>query len=92
MGTKSICHLDMKNQLPAEFSDEIFYGKIPGGLAVRISLEYFRTTHYPAYHREITPCPKPVRKGVGGTPDNQISLLPFRIPPGKNISSWEYDS
>jgi hypothetical protein len=42
-----------KNELPAVFSDEIFYGKIPGGLAVLMSMDYLRDEHYPRHHRPL---------------------------------------
>ena len=45
-----------KNELPAQFPDEIFYGKLPGGLAVLMCLKHLREQHYPAYHREISEC------------------------------------
>ncbi len=45
-----------KNQLPAQFPDEIFYGKLPGGLAVLMCLKHLRQQHYPAHHREASAC------------------------------------
>lgn len=42
-----------KNELPATYPDDIFYGKIPGGLAALMSMEYLRSTHYPAFHRPV---------------------------------------
>lgn len=44
-----------KNELPATFPDEIFYGKIPGGLAVLMSMERLRM-HYPEHHRPVRDC------------------------------------
>lgn len=47
-----------KNELPAKYPSEIFYGKIPGGLAVLMTTEYLRKEHYPKCHvplRECTP-------------------------------------
>lgn len=43
-----------KNELPATYPDEIFYGKIPGGLAVLMSLDHLREVHYPAHHRPLS--------------------------------------
>lgn len=45
-----------KNELPATYPDEIFYGKIPGGAAVLMSIEHLRTRHYPAHHRPLAKC------------------------------------
>lgn len=42
-----------KNQLPADYPDEIFYGKIKGGLAVLMSVDYLREVHFPAAYRPI---------------------------------------
>lgn len=42
-----------KNELPATYPDEIFYGKAPGGGAVLMSLDHLRSAHYPAYHRPL---------------------------------------
>ena len=44
-----------KNELPALHPDEIFYGKIPGGLAVLMSMERLRA-HYPEAHRPLKDC------------------------------------
>jgi len=43
-----------KNELPATFPDEIFYGKVPGGDAALIEMEYLRTVHYPKTHRPVS--------------------------------------
>lgn len=45
-----------KNELPALFPEEIFYGKLPDGLAVLMTLDYLREVHYPAHHREVSQC------------------------------------
>ena len=42
-----------KNRLPAEYPDEIFYGKIKGGLAVLMTIEYLQTIHFPEAHRDL---------------------------------------
>ena len=36
-----------KNQLPAHYPREIFYGKMKGGAAVLMTLDYLRNHHYP---------------------------------------------
>ena len=45
-----------KNQLPAKYPQEIFYGKITGGLAVLMSMRHLRESHYPEYHRPLRDC------------------------------------
>jgi hypothetical protein len=42
-----------KNRLPAEFPDEIFYGKIKGGFAVLMTMEYLRDFHFVSSYRPI---------------------------------------
>lgn len=51
-----------KNELPATYPDEIFYGKIPGGLAVLMSVAHLREHHYPAHHRPLSECGPLARK------------------------------
>jgi hypothetical protein len=51
-----------KNQLPAECPDEIFYGKLPGGLAVLMSMAHLRDVHYPQHHKDVTQCSPLARK------------------------------
>lgn len=45
-----------KNELPATYPDEVFYGKIPGGLAVLMAMEHLRTEHYPKAHQPVSAC------------------------------------
>jgi hypothetical protein len=45
-----------KNELPASYPDEIFYGKIKGGMAVLMTMEYFRTEHFPQHHIPVAQC------------------------------------
>ena len=51
-----------KNHLPAECPDEIFYGKLPGGLAVLMSMDHLREVHYPQAHKDISKCSPLARK------------------------------
>lgn len=44
-----------KNELPAKYPEEIFYGKIKGGLAVLMSLDYLRE-YYPKHHVPLREC------------------------------------
>lgn len=50
-----------KNELPARWPEEIFYGKIPGGLAVLMSLERLKT-HYHAHHVALRECSATAQK------------------------------
>lgn len=43
-----------KTQIPQTFPNDIFYGKIPGGDAVLMEMEYFRTVHYPKHAKPVT--------------------------------------
>ncbi len=45
-----------KNQLPAHYPQEIFYGKMKGGVAVLMTLDYLRNRYYPQFHRDIAGC------------------------------------
>ena len=51
-----------KNQLPAEFPDEIFYGKDEHGRAVLMTLEHLAKEHYPRLHRPVEECSVMARK------------------------------
>jgi hypothetical protein len=42
-----------KNEIPGTLPDEIFYGKLPGGDAVLMEMEYLRTVHYPKYNQPV---------------------------------------
>jgi hypothetical protein len=51
-----------KNQMPADYPDEIFYGKGAKGKSVLMTLAYLKATHYPAYHRPVEKCNPLARK------------------------------
>ena len=51
-----------KNQLPAQFPDEIFYGKDENGKAVLMTLEHLAKEHYPKMHRPVEQCSVMARK------------------------------
>jgi hypothetical protein len=42
-----------KTRLPAEYPDEIYYGKIQGGLAVLMDMEYMSETHFPRAYKHV---------------------------------------
>ncbi len=45
---------DWKTRLPQTYPDDIFYGKVQGGDAALIEMEFFRTEHYPAAHQPVS--------------------------------------
>lgn len=53
-----------KNELPALYPEEIFYGKIPGGLAVLMSMDHLRQ-HYGKHHVPIKECSPLAQKIYG---------------------------
>jgi hypothetical protein len=42
-----------KNQLPAQYPDEIYYGKIKGGFAVLMAMDYLAEVHFPAAYKPV---------------------------------------
>lgn len=42
-----------KNQLPSEYPDEIYYGKITGGFAVLMDLNHLADTHFPSAYKPV---------------------------------------
>lgn len=42
-----------KDELPTRFSDEIFYGKVAGGDAVLMEMDYLRENHYSKAKKEV---------------------------------------
>ena len=52
-GQKVSAVWDWKNRLPAEFPDEIFYGKIKGGFAVLMTMDYLRDVHFAASYKSV---------------------------------------
>lgn len=42
-----------KNQLPADYPEDFFYGKIKGGLAVLMTMEYLREVHFPKAYKSV---------------------------------------
>jgi hypothetical protein len=55
-GKKVIAIWRWKNELPAIYPEEIFYGKIPTGHAVLMEMGYLRTKHYPKHHQPVREC------------------------------------
>ncbi len=52
-GEKVVAVWSWKNRLPAEFPDEIFYGKIKGGFAVLMDMDYLRNEHFPKAYKPV---------------------------------------
>ena len=55
-GQKVVAIWQWKNELPATYPEEIFYGKIPLGRAALMSMDYLRVEHYPKHHRPLREC------------------------------------
>jgi len=55
-GQKVVAIWRWKNELPAIYPEEIFYGKIPVGRAALMSMDYLRVEHYPKHHRPLREC------------------------------------
>jgi hypothetical protein len=55
-GQKVVAIWRWKNELPALYPEEIFYGKIPAGRAALLSMDYLREQHYPKHHRPLSQC------------------------------------
>ena len=45
-----------KIELPTLYPDEVFYGKIPGGHAALMSMNYLREVHYSKAHKPVSAC------------------------------------
>ena len=82
-----------KNQLPAECPEEIFYGKLPGGLAVLMSMEHLRAVHYPAHHKDIAQCSALARKIHHLTRPEPMTTAELRkaLPPSATITKSALD-
>ncbi len=52
-----------KTQIPQTFPDDFFYGKVPGGDAVLMEMEYFKTEHYPQHYQPVSELP-PLSQGI----------------------------
>ncbi len=65
-----------KNELPARYPNEIFYGKTKSGLAVLMSIEYLRDDYYPKHHRPLSDCSALARQLY-----SVIKLDPIRTGP-----------
>lgn len=77
-----------KNELPAFFPDEIFYGKLPSGLAMLMEINHLQKIHYPEHHRPVSSC-KPLARElfflIKAEPHTTAELR-LAISPDGNIS------
>jgi hypothetical protein len=55
-GQKVVAIWRWKNELPAVYPEEIFYGKIPTGHAVLMNMDHLRAEHYPKHYRPLSEC------------------------------------
>jgi hypothetical protein len=44
---------DWKTRIPQTYPDQVFYGKVAGGDAVLMEMEYFRNQHFPNNYRPV---------------------------------------
>lgn len=54
---------EWKVELPTLYPDDIFYGKVKGGIAALMSMRYLREIHYPQTVRPVSSC-KPLAQQV----------------------------
>jgi len=47
-----------KNELPAIYPEDIYYGKIKGGFAVLMDMDYLRETHFESAYRPVEKLPR----------------------------------
>lgn len=52
-GEKVTAVWDWKNRLPATYPEEIFYGKIRGGHAVLMTMDYLRDVHFASAYQPV---------------------------------------
>jgi hypothetical protein len=52
-GKKMTAVWTWKTQLPAQYPSEIFYGKIKGGLAALMDMDYLASDHFPRAYKDI---------------------------------------
>ena len=52
-GEKMTAVWTWKNQLPAEYPTDIFYGKVKGGIAVLMEMDYLSQEHFPQAYQDI---------------------------------------
>ena len=66
-----------KNELPATYPDQIFYGKIQGGRAVLMSMAKLREL-YPQRHTPLAACSALAQEISGLVAQGQFRTVPLR--------------
>lgn len=51
-----------KNELPTLYPEDVYYGKIKGGHAVLMSMDYLRKKHFPKWFKPVSQCGELARK------------------------------
>lgn len=51
---KVVAVWDWKTRIPQTYPDKVFYGKVPGGDAVLMEMNYFKKTHFPENHKLVS--------------------------------------
>ncbi len=51
---KVVAVWDWKTRIPQTYPDAIFYGKVSGGDAVLMEMQYFRNVHYPDAYQPVS--------------------------------------
>ena len=76
-----------KNELPALYPDEIFYGKIRGGYAVLMEMTYLRDEHFPKAYQPVESLSR-----LAQLTYEQIRLEPGETGTLRNLVVSEYDA
>ena len=74
-----------KNELPALYPDEIFYGKIRGGYAVLMEMAYLRDEHFPTAYQPVERLSR-----LAQLTYEQVRLEPGETGPLRNLVVSEY--
>ena len=74
-----------KNELPTRHPREIFYGKISGGLAVLMSMEYLRQRHYPKHFVPLKQCSPLAQKIHAALKPDPLTTAALRQELGRTL-------
>ena len=76
-----------KNELPALYPDEIFYGKIRGGHAVLMEMKYLRDEHFPTAYQPVETLSR-----LAQVTYEHVRLEPGETGPLRNLVLSEYEA
>ena len=76
-----------KNELPALYPDEIFYGKIRGGHAVLMEMTYLRDKHFPKVYQPVESLSR-----LAQVTYEQVRLEPGETGSLRNLVLSEYEA